>query len=48
MKNGDNLSLHSIRKKILFMSKIIGAVLVLSYIFSMKLPFSLNKSLILK
>lgn len=45
MKNRDNLSLHSIRKKILFMSKIIGAVLVLSYIFSMKLPFSPNISL---
>ncbi len=44
MKNSDNLSLHSIRKKILFMSKMIGAVLVLSYIFSTKLPFSPNIS----
>lgn len=45
MKNSDNLSIHSIRKKILLMSKVIGAVLVISYILSTKLPFSSNTSL---
>lgn len=45
MKNSDNLSIHSIRKKILLMSKVIGAVLVISYILSTKLPFSSNISL---
>lgn len=45
MKNSDKLSIHSIRKKILLMSKVIGAVLVVSYILSTKLPFSSNISL---
>ena len=45
MKNSDNLSIRSIRKKILLMSKVIGAVLVISYILSTKLPFSSNISL---
>lgn len=45
MKNSDNLSIHSIRKKILLMSKVIGTVLVISYILSTKLPFSSNISL---
>ena len=45
MKNSDNLSIHSIRKKILLMSKVIGAVLVISYILSTKLPFSSDISL---
>ena len=45
MKNSDNLSIHSIRKKILLMSKVIGAILVISYILSTKLPFSSNISL---
>jgi len=45
MKNSDNLSVHSIRKKILLMSKVIGAILVISYILSTKLPFSSNVSL---
>ncbi|MDE6016683.1 MAG: HAMP domain-containing histidine kinase [Acetatifactor sp.] len=40
MKNSNNLSIHSIRKKILLMSKVIGAILVISYILSTKLPFS--------
>ncbi|MDE7444654.1 MAG: HAMP domain-containing histidine kinase [Lachnospiraceae bacterium] len=40
MKNSDNLSIHSMRKKILIISKVIGAILVISYIFSTKLPFS--------
>lgn len=44
MKNSDNLSIHSIRKKILLMSKVIGAVLVISYILSTKLPFPSNIS----
>ena len=45
MKNSDNLSIYSIRKKILLMSKVIGAILVISYILSTKLPFSPNISL---
>ncbi len=45
MKNSDNLSIRSIRKKILLMSKVIGAVLVISYILSTKLPFPSNISL---
>ena len=45
MKNSDNLSIRSIRKKILLMSKVIGAVLVISYILSTKLSFSSNISL---
>ena len=45
MKNSNNLSIHSIRKKILLMSKVIGAILVVSYILSTKLPFSSNSSL---
>lgn len=45
MKNSDNLSIHSIRKKILLMSKVIGTVLVISYILSTKLPFSSDISL---
>ena len=45
MKNSDNLSIHSIRKKILLMSKVMGAILVVSYILSTKLPFSSNSSL---
>ena len=32
MKSSDNLSIYSIRKKILLMTKVIGAVLVISYI----------------
>ena len=47
MKNSDNFSIHSIRKKILLMSKVIGAVLVISYILSAKLPFSSNISLLI-
>ena len=38
------MNIHSIRKKILLMSKVIGAVLVISYILSTKLPFSSNIS----
>ncbi len=45
MKNSDNLSIHSMRKKILLVSKVIGAILVISYILSTKLPFSPNVSL---
>ncbi|MDE5933474.1 MAG: HAMP domain-containing histidine kinase [Lachnospiraceae bacterium] len=46
MKSGkDNFNIHSIRKKILVASKVIGAVLILSYIFSTKLPFSADISL---
>lgn len=45
MKSSDNLSIYSIRKKILLMSKVIGAVLVISYILSTKLPFSSDISL---
>lgn len=45
MKNSDNLSIHSIRKKILLMSKVIGTILVISYILSTKLPFSPDISL---
>jgi len=45
MKNYDTLSVHSIRKKLLLMSKVIGAILVISYILSTKLPFSSNTSL---
>ena len=45
MKNSDNLSIYSIRKKILLMTKVIGAVLVISYILSTKLPFSPDISL---
>ena len=45
MKNSDNLGIYSIRKKILLMSKVIGAILVISYILSTKLPFSSNMSL---
>ena len=45
MKNSDNLSIYSIRKKILLMSKVIGAILVISYILSTKLPFSSDISL---
>lgn len=45
MKNNDTLSVYSIRKKILLMSKVIGAVLVISYILSTKLPFPPNISL---
>ena len=45
MKNSDNLSIHLIRKKILLMSKVIGTILVISYILSTKLPFSSDISL---
>lgn len=45
MKNSDNLSIYSIRKKILLMSKVIGAILVISYILSTRLPFSSDISL---
>ncbi|MDE5779953.1 MAG: HAMP domain-containing histidine kinase [Lachnospiraceae bacterium] len=45
MKNSDNLSIHSIRKKILLMSKVIGTILVISYILSTKLPFPSDISL---
>ncbi len=45
MKNSDNLSIYSVRKKILLMSKVIGAILVISYILSTKLPFSSDISL---
>ena len=45
MKNSDNLSIYSIRKKMLLMTKVIGAVLVISYILSTKLPFSPDISL---
>ena len=41
----DSFNIHSIRKKILVASKVIGAVLILSYIFSTKLPFSADISL---
>ena len=33
------MNIHSIRKKILLMSKVIGAILIISYILSTKLPF---------
>ena len=39
------MNIHSIRKKILLMSKVIGAILVVSYILSTKLPFSSSSSL---
>ncbi len=45
MKSNDTFSVHSIRKKILLASKVIGAVLIISYILSTKLPFSPNISL---
>ena len=45
MKNNDTFNVHSIRKKILLTSKVIGAVLIISYILSTKLPFSPNISL---
>ena len=45
MKNKDTMSVRSIRKKILLTSKVIGAILIISYILSTKLPFSPNISL---
>lgn len=45
MKSNDTFSVHSIRKKILLASKVIGAVLIISYILSTKLSFSPNISL---
>lgn len=48
MKNSShNLSIHSIQKKILVTSKVIGAVLIISYIFSTKLPFLSDRSLLI-
>ncbi len=47
MKSSDNMNIHSIRKKILLVSKVMGAILIVSYIFSTKLPFSSDISLLI-
>lgn len=40
----DSLGLHSIRKKIVLASKLLGFTLIISYVFSTKLPFSADVS----
>lgn len=40
MKVSENMNVHTIRKKILLASKVAGLILILSYIFSTKLPFA--------
>lgn len=44
MKISDNMNIFTIRKKILLTSKLIGVVLILSYVFSAKLPVSSDVS----
>lgn len=40
MKVSENMNVHTVRKKILLASKVAGLILILSYIFSTKLPFA--------
>lgn len=47
MKISDHMKLFTIRKKIVIASKLVGAVLVLSYAFSTRLPFDTDTSLMI-
>ena len=47
MKISGHMNLFTIRKKIVMASKLMGAILVLSYIFSTRLPFGTDVSLII-
>lgn len=46
MKISDNMNVHTVRKKILLASKVAGLILILSYIFSTKLPFAPDTSFV--
>ena len=47
MKMSEHMNLFTIRKKIVIASKLMGAILVLSYVFSTGLPLSTNVSLMI-
>lgn len=47
MKISDHMNVFTIRKKIVMASKLVGAILVLSYVFSTRLPLSADASLII-
>lgn len=47
MKMSDHRNLFTIRKKIVMASKLMGAILVLSYVFSTRLPLNENVSLMI-
>lgn len=46
MKISDNMNFHTVRKKILLASKVAGIILILSYIFSRKLPLAPDTSFV--
>ncbi|MDE6363615.1 MAG: HAMP domain-containing protein, partial [Lachnospiraceae bacterium] len=47
MKISDHMNVFTIRKKILLASKLMGVILVLSYVFSTRLPFGKDVSLMI-
>ncbi len=47
MKISDPMNVFTIRKKILLPSKLTGVILVLSYVFSARLPFNADVSLVI-
>ncbi|MDE6604245.1 MAG: cell wall metabolism sensor histidine kinase WalK [Lachnospiraceae bacterium] len=47
MKMNDHMNVFTIRKKILLASKLMGVILVLSYVFSARLPFDADISLMI-
>ena len=47
MKLSDHMNVFTIRKKIVLASKLMGAILVLSYVFSTRLPLNADASLML-
>ena len=47
MKIKDSLSLRTVRKKIIMLSKIAGIVLIISYVLSTRLPIEADFSLLL-
>ena len=47
MKISDHMNIFTIRKKIVMASKLVGAVLVLSYVLSARLPLDADVSLML-
>ena len=47
MKISDNMNVFSIRKKILLASKLMGIILVVSYVFSTRLPLNADSSFVI-
>ena len=47
MKMSDHMNIFTIRKKIVMASKLMGAILVVSYVFSTRLPLNADVSFII-